>query len=278
MAKLIKKPPIKPEVRREWLRRHEEDGESILQIATKDHFDIRTVRRQVQQAKEERESREARTLVLRNAMERHYNDLTKMVERLSDRVSGRKGVSPVLDDEFFEAALRQHLPRSPIWSHLSKLNDLKQSESDQREKLDKTIEDLVKTHPRLRPLTDAGLEGVVPGVVDVLKLGVRQWSSGYTSHSLKDNLVMEPAEEGLVSPRFGFSHMGVMERCLAKTHMPVVRGAIADLEDTIKGLDEYVELKETLTEIGRISGKLREELAVIRLRRIIPGRCKYCPL
>ncbi len=37
-------------------------------------------------------------------------------------------------------------------------------------------------------------------------------------------------------------------------------------------------LAKTVAEISRLGTKLREELAVIRLRRIVPGRCRYCPL
>ena len=82
MAKRIKKPPIKPEVRRDWLRRNEENGESPPQIAAQDGYDVRTVRKQIDLAKQEREAREARIVVLRDAMQRHYDDLRKYAEEL----------------------------------------------------------------------------------------------------------------------------------------------------------------------------------------------------
>ena len=38
MAKRTKKPPIKAEMRRDWLKRNEEEGESPPQIAVKDRY------------------------------------------------------------------------------------------------------------------------------------------------------------------------------------------------------------------------------------------------
>lgn len=278
MVKRIKKPPIKPEQRRDWLRRHEEDGESPPQIAAKDGFDIRTVRKQIELAKQERESREARTLVLRNALEKHYDDLRKFAERLNSEIWEMPRVESSPDDDLMEAALRQHLPRSPMWGYLSKRQNLRQTAEEQKVKLNKAIEDAVKADRRLTTLTESGLQEVVVGVVAVLVFEAEQWLNGNTRHSLKDSLVCEPAGEGLVNPRFAFSHMGIMEERLAKTHMPTVRNALADLESRVKDLDDYHNAEKTVAETARLHGKLREELAIIRLRRIVPGRCKYCPI
>lgn len=88
MVKRIKKPPVKPEVRKSWLKRHEQ-GESITDIAVNDQFDVRTVRRHIEQAKQEREVKEARSMVLRNALEAHYSDLCDYAERLSALTTGQ---------------------------------------------------------------------------------------------------------------------------------------------------------------------------------------------
>ena len=278
MAKRTRKPPIKPEVRRDWLRRNEEDGESPPQIAAKDKYDVRTVRKQIGLAKQEREAREARSVVLRNALERHYDDLRKFAEKLNSEISGVGNVPSSPDDDLIEAALRQHLPRSPLWSYLSKQQNLQQRADEERQKLETRIEESVKTDPRLIPLTNAGLDGIVPGTVAVLVAEAKQWFNGNTGYSLKDNLVMEATGEGLVNPRFGFSHMGIMKVEHAERYANIVHGVLEDLEPTIKDWEEYRNLEKTITEIGRLGRKLREELAVVRLRRIVPGRCKYCPL
>jgi hypothetical protein len=53
---------------------------------------------------------------------------------------------------------------------------------------------------------------------------------------------------------------------------------LAGLEGELKGVQEYFDLEKTVAEIRRLRSKLREEQAIIRLRQIIPGRCKYCLL
>jgi len=278
MAKRIKKPPIKPEVRHDWLRRNEEDGESPPQIATKDNFDIRTVRKQIDLAKQEREAREARSIVLRNALERHYDDFRKFAEKLNSEITGLGQVSYSTDDDFIEAGLRQHLPRSPIWGYWSKWKNLQQKATEEERKLEIAIEELVKTDKRLIPLINAGLNGITPGTKDVLVAEVKQWYHGNTAYTLRDSLVLEPAGEGKVNPRFGFSHIGTMGTGKAQEVSLIVHDALEDLEIKLRDREEYHKLEKTVADIGRIGSKLREELAVIRLRRIVPGRCKYCPL
>jgi len=278
MAKRTRKPPIKPEVRHDWLRRNEEDGESPPQIAAKDRYDVRTVRKQIDLAKQEREAREARSVVLRNALERHYDDLRKFAEKLNSEISGAGNVPSSPDDDLMEAALRQHLPRSPIWGYMSKRQNLQQRADEEQQKLKMVTEETVKADRRLTPLINAGLDGIVPGIVAVLVAEAKQWSHGNTGYSLKDSLVMEPAGEGLVNPRFGFSHMGIMEVEHSEGYAKIVRDVLEDMESNLRSGEAYHDLEKTGAEIRLVSRKLREELAVIRLRRIVPGRCKYCPL
>jgi hypothetical protein len=72
--------------------------------------------------------------------------------------------------------------------------------------------------------------------------------------------------------------MGVMEKKTAEENIQTVSDALADLEADVKDSKAYLDLEKTVAEISRLRGKLRQELAVIRLRRIVPGRCRYCPI
>ena len=92
MKRRTKKDPVKPDKRHEWLRRNEQNGESPPQIAAADGFDVRTVRKQIQIAREEREAREARGAVLRNAVELHYKDLCGVAEDVKTQVKQGKSV------------------------------------------------------------------------------------------------------------------------------------------------------------------------------------------
>ncbi len=278
MTKRTRKPPIKPELRREWLRRNEENGESPPQIAANDRYDVRTVRKQIELAKQERESREARSLVLRNALEHHYDDLRNSAEKLNSQISGLGDVPQSQDDDLLEAALRQHLPRSPIWSYMSKWQSLHQKSDEQLQKLTNLIDQAAKADSRLKLFVDTGLNGVILGIVAALTSQAKYWSLGNNGLNPKGNLLMEPAGEGFVSLRYGAFHMGKMDTEHAERYKKIVRDVLGDMESHLRDWEAYHDLEKTGAEIGRVGRKLREELAVIRLRRIVPGRCRYCPL
>jgi len=87
MPKRIKKPLLPPVMRRDWLRRFEEDGLPASEIARSDHYDVRTVRKQIELMLQEREGRETRLLVLRQALERHYADLVSFAEKLDSEMT-----------------------------------------------------------------------------------------------------------------------------------------------------------------------------------------------
>lgn len=144
--------------------------------------------------------------------------------------------------------------------------------------IESLIEQAAKAHPKLTPLVDIGLDGIIPGIVVALTFQAKQWSHGNEGLNPKDNLLTEPTGEGFVNLRFGFSHMGIMEVEHSERYVKIVHDVLEDLESRLRDWEEYRNLEQTVAEIGRVYRKLREELAVIRLRRIVPGRCKYCPL
>lgn len=103
---------------------------------------------------------------------------------------------------------------------------------------------------------------------------MKSWSRGQRGLVLEDNLYAEPAEEGLVNLRYGAFQ-------LAKTageHMATVKEAIRDLESGVINWEEYALFQKLYRELERLKRNLCEELAIITLRRIVPGRCKYCPI
>jgi len=278
MKKRIKKPPVTPEQRREWLRRSE-GGESVPEIASNDDYDVRTVRRHVEHAKQEREVKEAKATVLRNALERHYEDLCSFAERLDPKMARNitKPPSPT-DENFMETSLRQHLPRSPIWSYLANRQKLQQESAELVTEVKERIERTVRAERRFDPLLSAGLSEVVPGIIEALAFLVERCSLGFKGLNVEVDLRTEPAGEGLAQLCYGFLRMDIVKSEDAERYLNILRKIIKYLEQEITKWEVFNNLRETKDEIDRLERKLHEELAVIRLRRIVPGRCKYCPL
>lgn len=275
MGKRWKKPPTRVEVRREWLRRYEEEGESPPQIAKSDGFDVRTVRTQIKKAEEEREMREAKVQVFRKAMESHYADLCRFVERLKPEIDRENAVSLLLRDDPMLSALRQHLPRSPIWKYLGRWDDLLKEIDNQQKAINIRLENEVGENEKLNSTLSGDCAIAVRlGIVAALNFQVKQWSRREKGLDINEDFKEEPAEEGRVNLRYGFAQMGEVE----KTYTATIKQVIIALESKIVSWEEYKSLQKPYTEIQGLRLKLQDELSVIIYRRIVPGRCKYCPL
>lgn len=273
MAKRIKKPPVRPEVRTRWLKRHEQDGDSPPQIAATDGFDVRTVRKQIERARQEREVREARSIVLRNAMERHYADICNFAEKLKVAVVGEESTSLLMDDPLW-LALKQHLPRSPLWNVLNRRDTLLKRLDATRSSLKTRLKEEVELDAKLKPVLSSGGSGVIPGMIDILAFNTDQRSRGAKGLDIDVYFKVKPAENDLVSMECGAFHMGEVMNKQAAT----VKAVLIDRDSKVVSWEESQEMGRILAELQRDRLKLKDELNTITLRRIVPGRCKYCPI
>jgi len=277
MDKRGKTPPVTPEQGRDWLMRSEL-GETVPQIAKNDDYDPRTVRRHIELAKQVREVKEARAIVLRNALECHYGDLCNFAGRLDPIKTGNITNPSQADDYLFEAALRQHLPRSPIWGYLTKRGSLQQEYTELLVEAKAKVEQAVRAEHRFDPLLSTGLTEVVPGIINALDFQVEQWSLGHEGLKVGIDLRVEPEGEGQVQLCYGFSRMDIVIREDTEEYLNTLGEIIKYLEKKIRKWKAFANSRKTNDEISRLNRKLHEELSIIRLRRIVPGRCKYCPL
>jgi len=273
MAKRTKKPPVKPEKRLEWLHRVEKEGETLTHIAESDDFDLRTVRKHIEIARLERDVQKARSEVLRDALEGHYRDLLDTVRNIEkqvfseSQVSQEKGVPLVL-------GLRQHMPRSPLWENLRKWNrtltELAELEAVIRNNLQREIE----ADGRLNDVVSEGANGVIPTAVDVLAHQVKEWARGREGLKIDRDIHIEKTKEGRVRMRYGFSSFGEIE----EVQIEIIKTILIDFESGLKDRSEYLEIEGLFNRLGRLKTNIGEVLTVVLLRRIVPGRCKYCPL
>lgn len=274
MNKRIKKPTVKPEQRQDWLERSER-RESASHIAATDGFDVRTVRKHIELAKHEREVVQARAAVLRNALEQHYADLHGFAERLLSRIEEREGAQFSENDGYLQTALKQHVPRSPIWTNLNRHDGMLAEITKIKDEIKNKLEHEVGADTRLKSNLSPDEDGVIPGIKGALVFQADRWSKGYKGLNIDGSLIVEPTEEdGFVRLRYGFSQMGLVR----KENVPIIREVLKDFESRIKKWNEFVDLEKAFTEDKRIKQNLKDELVVIILKRIVPGRCKFCPI
>jgi hypothetical protein len=253
MAKRTRKPPISPETRQDWFQRSTRLGESAAQIASKDNVDIRTVRKHIELARREVEINQAKAEVLRNAIQAHNHDLCTFAQKIDDQLKSDRHVLTHLKEDPLWVALHEHLPRSLIWKNLDKWEQLFGQISQLNRKLGELLEAQIEA--RLKSITLSQEVG----------LGYRMFRA-LNSH-IEDAARAQPE----ILKNFNLNKIPESEdtRIVELIH---------NLLDEVAQWPEYTELISASDEFRKIRRLLHDQLLIILLRRVIPGRCRYCPV
>ena len=273
MAKRTKRPPVEPEKRLDWLRRSDK-GESPPQIAKEGGYDVRTVRKHIELGKLEREAKEARAAVVRDALERHYRGIVGFARKLDKNINAESVISQELRDDRMWVALKQHQPRSPLWNLLRQWEKIHDNLEDLNKRLEARLQTELGADVRLKGLTGSQLEGAVSGVAAALAFQMKQWVRGAEGLNLNEHFGQIKNEGGAFEVQYGSFYMGIQDG----QHADLIKDVIYDYENTVTSWGEYGELREATERLLAIKKKLGDELAVVILRGIVPGHCKYCPL
>jgi len=274
MPKRIKKSPVGPERRRQWLKRLEEDGETQLQIAKTDGFDVRTVRKQIELARQEREIREARSMVLRRALEEHYADLVSFAQQLEHALV--ESLPALLADRSNRMwfALREHLPRSSVWKDTERWEHLQREVRRLSEECSRRLLGELESSPDVKLASNPNKVGLnVPGLRYAIE--DRLISLAKEGTVPVGEFFVSTRQDGLVTLAY---HKGWHCATVPPEKVPEVEELIRELMKRVGEQPEYAGMERTQAELPKVRGKLLDELATIRLRRVVPGRCRYCPI
>ena len=252
MKKPTRKPAVRQEMRRQWFQRYEEDGESALHIAQTDGYDVRTVRKQIELERQEREGKEAKTLVLRDALEKHYADLCAFAKKLESQLGSERNMLATLRQDRMWSALREHQRRSVLWKKFERWEQLR----DDIARLDRELEKLLGGHIELQ-----------------LK-----------SVALSANPGFDERLFSALIPHIKEAARG--QRDLQSFDLEKIpESANPDIAELVRGVLKIATTWKPYNDLGRVSSELRrvhrilsDELAIIILRRVVPGRCRYCPV
>jgi hypothetical protein len=263
---MAKKPPVEVSKRWAWLRLVEEENQTPPGIAKGQGYDVRTVRKAIQWARDEREKREARMIVFRQAQHDHYSDLVSFVDKLDSEINKEITVSPITKGNRLWNALRQHLPRSPLWKLVEKLEsinaEIRNVHNGLQQKIAKISIDRIAPKTKEMGLNQEAVEGALVG-----------WSAAsHGEGSLK--LEARHASQGYQEISYGSWNCAIVPDEKAKS----VQEYISDLMAEVSAMPKAQRLRDLLAKRQEITSSIAEELATIKLKRIVPGRCKYCPL
>jgi hypothetical protein len=271
--KRTKKPAVKPQLAREWLRCYEEDGESPPHIAQAYHYDARTVRKQIELERQERERREARSIVLRRALEQHYADLCAFAQRLASQLTAEGGMLLPLRDDRMWSALREHLPRSVIWKSLDRWEHIQSRIGQLESEMAKSFEEQVKSRSPLNFAIPPQVIGLSKGMVSALAFNCKVIAQEQPGLLSMADFKLHQMERELTDIQLGAFDIGIVPN----DQVPDIQKLVKELLDEVTTWNSYYELERLYIELKRTQGVLEDELAIITLRRVVPGKCIYCP-
>lgn len=254
MSKRIKKPAVDLGKRHEWFRRHEE-GESPQQIAKTVSYDVRTVRKQIDLERQEREKKEARTMVLRKALEDHYADLCAFAQKLDSQLTSDRDTLLMLKDDRMWLALREHLPRSIIWKSFDRWEELRGEITRLGQQFSEVTKDRAESISKSEFNKSPHEVGLTERMIEAVGAHARDAALGQLEILTKFDLhkISEDAQSDAV-------------KLVVKIFNEASTWTVFD------------SLSRAWAELERVQRVLRDELAVINLRRVLPGRCRYCPI
>lgn len=251
--KRVKSPLVEPAKRREWFRLYEEEGRSPIKIAAAEKYDVRTVKRAIDLERQEREKKETRYLVLRNATEQHYADLCKFTQQLESRLGSERVIHVAGSEDPLLLALKEHLPRSIIWKNLDKWEHLKQ----EIQQLNKQLEELL----------EARIEAALKGKKTSSAPGLNQRLFYILNLHIKEAAQARPE----ILQKFDFEK-------IPESKDSQIKDLIESILQEAAGWKEYNQLMQRSNELRQVNKVLHDELLIIKMRRVVPGHCRYCPM
>ena len=271
MTKKERKPRIPPGKGREWLEKVE-SGIPVKEISTKEYYDSRTIKKHIREAQQEREAHQARASVLRGALEKHYEDLCELAIKIEEAVMSGREVILDLTEPYKWKALKQHKPKAPLWTHIKQWNDtLSEIEALRQDAHTTIINYMNKAAMSERSFQ---YKGVLLGTIDLFKHQFDRWLTGDSGLTIEDSFKVEPIDEHHSNFSCGFAQMG-----------KVRNDDINEIKDVVINYRNKIKSWKTLSNIQKlyainrseIRTRIIDELAIIKLKRVIPGHCDYCP-
>ncbi len=273
-----KKPSVTPGQRRDWLRRVEIDAESPPTIAEKDSYDVRTIRKQIELARQERDVREAKLMVLRDAMVDHYKDLCNLAGNINSEVEKNKPISEDLTTSLIYSALQQHIPRSVIWKNIDRWNTGHRKLVEINSEIQELLRKKILSEPRLNFMDLSGNEQIILNLIEFFTLRIDQRVKGVSCLDIEEYFHVEHKGGQLYAAMVGAYNVGPINPEKEEEQVSILKRVLYDFVSDIAEWGKIEELQETYNELKNLRKSIVEELEVIKLRRIVPGRCKYCPL
>ena len=258
--------------RRDWLEQYE-SGKRLDAIATDAGRTDRTIKEAVDRARSEREVETARVHVLREAFVDHFGDLKTAFKELRGRSRDRSTneLWPNADGRsvLLREALREHLPRSPIWLSCEEWEESKRRLSVQSEQIRADIRDLVQAG-----LKNSTAVANADGFEVALWAAVQRRADG--SEDTQAEFQHDQTTEGI---SLRVRTVDITNRASGQRGFKAIGQVYQGLLDQVLSDDFSFtqQLGESSRRLRTAMDSITQEVDVLSLRRVFPGQCYLCP-
>jgi hypothetical protein len=263
----IDKSGISRQLRQQWLTEHE-GGTPIFTLAKNYYRDPRTIKRHIDIAAKERYEKEAKVIVIKDALVNHHARLIAHAEKLYKNISLEISFSSDLTDDRMHIALKSHMPRSPLWNYINRINHLYEKLHETASRLTAMLENKINSDKEI-----PDNESVRIGLLEVLKYQAVEWAKSNRGLDIETHFRTNSDSRNKNSVEYGKFNLGTVTDNDLKQLIPI----ISKYEKNLRKFKEYDEMHSIYDELKVTKIKAAEELATIIEKGVLPGSCKYCP-
>ena len=260
---------IAPAQRRKWLEDHE-NGQRIDQIAREAGRTERTVVEHLARARRERQEYEVTSGLLIQAYQKHYSQLLDIAEKLAQGAvrANPDGILGVADREtqMLYQGLKAHIPKNRLWREIKTWEqvsrELKEKTQELRPRIDREVRAHIASWPKVLP------DGFVESLVDAVLMIAQGRESHLMEFRTEESAGTLQLLRGSSILAQGMSDQQRVEEIRQWYEQWLARLASWGL---VAALQELVGRWQKARDI------IQEEVAVLRLRQVLPGQCRLCP-
>lgn len=279
--------------KRQWLEEFEK-GYSESYIASKYHCDLRTLKKGLEEARHELESRAARIEVLKTALLDHQEQLKKKLREISSLLSippqdwtilgwygagesvfkqdgPESGGEPLLQEDMIYGLLEEHLKQDVLWKVLAAWKKAYASNRDARMILQRKVVSILEetTGLKLKYKPGNNLEFLYSYIAgDLFYKKTLKWAFGDRKSDWLDDIVTDKdAGEVRYQGTVLAQAPGKEKEC---------RDALSKSFKDMQVLSENIRVVNTYMTLEEASAKANRAIEEILILGVVTGRCHVC--
>jgi hypothetical protein len=258
--------------RRGWLTQYEE-GVSIDRIAKKSGRTQRTVTEQLKQARSDLQHDQVQLDLIQKGYRDHYRDLLHIAERLAESAdSPHRGVVLSIEnpddprERLLYQALRSHTPGSSIWTAVKRWEEDTTGIAEEIDRLEAQATKLVSKDTADFP--EISIEGFAGSLRDAVSMAAQGLDPEATEY-------WPDRSGGSTQLRFGSYILSASAPDVDR--MAEIEKMHRSFLKTLLAPESANRLRSLWRSWAEAKGMIREEVAILKLRKVLPGRCDLCP-